>query len=245
MDNLTRVLKYLLNRSILNMKNELGSIISNLDFEKDKEKINLLIEDYQPFILNTISNLKNEYIQVENDEEFSIGLMAFTEAMQRYDQNKGSFLHYAQLVITSRIKTFWQKEQKNEHHSIDELENSTLNSSNSYQEINLREEVLLFEEELKRFGIDFDDLIDKSPKHIDTRERAVDIAVKTSSKEDLVSHLYEKKRLPIKKISERFLVSVKIIKKSKLFITAIIIVIVNKYSGILTWIKNSKKGPQK
>lgn len=226
------------------MNNELDNIISNLDFEKDKEKINILIEDYQPFILNTISNLKNEYIQVENNEEFSIGLMAFTEAMQRYDQNKGSFLHFAKLVIISRIKTFWQKEQKNKHHSLDELQNSVLKSSNSHEEIILSEEILLFEEELKRFGIDFDDLIDTSPKHKDTRERAVGIAVKTSSEDDLVSHLYEKKRLPITKISERFLVSVKIVKKSKLFITAIIIIIVNNYSGILTWIKDSKKSPK-
>ncbi|MPM54081.1 RNA polymerase sigma factor SigI [bioreactor metagenome] len=224
------------------MNNELSSIIINLDFGKDKEKVNLLIEDYQPFILNTISNLKNEYIQVENDEEFSIGLMAFNEAMQRYDSNKGSFLSYAKLVITSRIKTFWKNEQKNEYHSIDELEISTLNSISSYEEINLREEVSLFEEELKKFGIDFDDLIDNSPKHIDTRERAMDIAIKTSGKEDLVSHLYEKKRLPITKISERFLVSVKIIKRNKLFIIATIIAIVNNYSSILSWIKDSKKG---
>ena len=226
------------------MKNELGSIISNLDFEKDKEKINLLIENYQPFILNTISNLKNEYIQVENDEEFSIGLMAFTEAMQRYDYNKGSFLAYAKLVISSRIKTYWKNEQKNNHCSIDEQKNNIPQSS-SYEEINLQEEILLFEKELKKFRIDFDDLIDTAPKHRDTRKRAVDIAVKTSSKEDLVRHLYEKKRLPITKISRRFLVSAKIIKKSKLFITATIIVIVNNYSGILAWIKDSKKGLQK
>ena len=226
------------------MKNELDSIISNLDFEKDKEKINSLIENYQPFILNTISNLKNEYIQVENDEEFSIGLLAFTEAMKRYDQNKGSFLHYAQLVISSRVKTFLEKEQKNKHHSIYELESNVLDRGNSYEEINLRQEILLFEEELNIFGIDFDDLIDMSPKHKDTRERAMDIALKTSNEKDLVNHVYEKKRLPITKISERFLVSVKIIKKSKVFITAIIIVIVNNYSSILTWIKDSKKVPK-
>lgn len=224
------------------MKNELDSIISNLDFEKDKEKINLLIEDYQPFILNTISNLKNEYIQVENDEEVSIGLMAFTEAMHRYDKNKGRFLSYAQLVITSRVKTFWEKEQKNKHYCIDELENSNLNKSNSHEEINLREEILIFEEELNRFGIDFEDLIDASPKHKDTRERAIDIALKTSNEKDLVNHIYEKKRLPITKISERFLVSVKIIKKSKVFIMASIIVIVNNYNNILNWIKDSNKG---
>ncbi|QSX05642.1 RNA polymerase subunit sigma [Sedimentibacter sp. zth1] len=224
------------------MKNEIDSIISNLDLKKDKAKINQLIQDYQPFILNTISNLKNEYIQVENDEEFSIGLLAFTEAIQRFDENKGSFLHYAKLVITSRVKTFWQKEQKHEHNSIDAMVNNEQNNSYSYQDSDLRQEVLLFEEELKRFGIDFDDLIDASPKHKDTREKAVDIAVKTSGEEDLVNHIYEKKRLPITKISERFLVSLKIIKKSKLFITAIIIVIVNNYSSILTWIKDSKKG---
>lgn len=117
---------------------------------------------------------------------------------------KGSFLSYAKLVITSRIKTFWKNEQRKEYYSIDELEISTLNSISSYEETNLREEISLFEEELKKFGIDFDDLIDNSPKHIDTRERAVDIAIKTSGKEDFVSHLYEKKDYLLQKFLRDF-----------------------------------------
>lgn len=36
-----------------------------------------LIADYQPFIIKTVSQFMGKYIEIENSEEFSIGLIAF------------------------------------------------------------------------------------------------------------------------------------------------------------------------
>ena len=44
--------------------------------------INELIEEYIPFIIKTISKFTNRYVSIENDEEFSIGLVGFYEAVQ-------------------------------------------------------------------------------------------------------------------------------------------------------------------
>lgn len=40
-----------------------------------------LLQDYQPFILKTVSRVTGKYIETENSEEFSVGLMAFNEAI--------------------------------------------------------------------------------------------------------------------------------------------------------------------
>ncbi len=224
------------------MKNDLNLLVSELKSNNNKEKINQLIENYKPFIICTVSDLKNEYIQVENDEEYSIGLLAFAEAIDRYDISKGSFLSFASLVISSRVKSFLDRKNKYVHQSLDELGYTVLDKT-SAEELALREEILAFEQELSKFNIDFEDLIEVSPKHRDTRATAIDIGVKTSGEEDLVNHLYQKKRLPVTKIAQRFLVSIKIVKRSKMFITSVVVAIVNGYSVIVSWIKD-KKAPK-
>ena len=51
--------------------------------------INELIEEYIPFIIKTISKFTNRYVSIENDEEFSIGLFGFYEAIQKYNNDRG------------------------------------------------------------------------------------------------------------------------------------------------------------
>jgi RNA polymerase sigma factor len=47
-----------------------------------------LIADYQPFIIKTVSQFMGKYIEIENSEEFSIGLIAFNEAIDCFDESK-------------------------------------------------------------------------------------------------------------------------------------------------------------
>lgn len=42
----------------------------------------------------------------------TIALMAFTEAVRKYDENRGNFLGFAKLVIESRLKTYFGKKRK-------------------------------------------------------------------------------------------------------------------------------------
>lgn len=205
--------------------------------ENDASEINAIIEKYTGFIINTISQQKNGYVSIENDGEFSVGLTAFYEAMERYDQEKGHFLPYAKVVINSRLNNYWVKENKHQYVPLEDYENKIINLSDERTNMDLREEIALFEKELMAFGLDFEILADHTPKHRDTRDRATLIGVETSREPDLTKHIFEKKRLPIAKMSKRFLVSVKIIKRSKFYIIAVVIAIIRKFDLILSWIK--------
>ena len=78
----------------------------------DLEERNKLIEDYIPFIIKTVSKQLNRYIETENSDEFSIGLIAFNEAIEKYNSDKGIFLKFAELVISNRIKDNLRKKHQ-------------------------------------------------------------------------------------------------------------------------------------
>jgi RNA polymerase sigma factor len=216
------------------MRTELDDKIIQIKSTDNKEEINRLIEDYQPFVLNVITALKKSYVDVDNDDEFSIGLMAFYEALEKYNEARGDFLSFARLVIQSRIKDYWSQ-QKHEY-TTNLLEDAVI-EENFDEKLLLRKEIEDFEKVLKSFGLTFEQLVDHTPKHIDTQKRAKKIGLQAAEQEDLMTHLYTKKRLPITQISRRFKVSLVIVKRSKITITSVMIIVKEKFSRIMEWIE--------
>lgn len=70
------------------------------------DNLNHLIEHHMAFLIRTVSNFTGRYVSVENDDEFSIALSAFAEAVECYDEKRGQFLGFAKLVIESRLKNY-------------------------------------------------------------------------------------------------------------------------------------------
>ena len=205
--------------------------------------INELIEEYIPFIIKTISKFTNRYVSIENDEEFSIGLVVFYEAVQKYNNDKGPFLPFAQLVITSRLKNYYNKENKhNLHISMDSMEEEGINIKEKLSNpIEDKSELVDEMDELKReiniFGFSLEDLVDEAPKHVDTRANALDLSEKVSKDKPLVDFMYTKMRLPIKQISLKYRVTQKVIKGSKKFIITGIIIFYRNFRNLKLWIK--------
>lgn len=212
---------------------KLDLIAYNLKQENNIDKINKFISEYKPFIIKTISEVKGSYVDIRNDEEVSIGLMAFDEAIKRYEYDKGRFLSFAKVVISSRLKNYFIKESRHSHELIDDNIIEEINEENEV----LKEEIENFEKELLKFGMDFEILIENSPKHKDTRIRAIEIGENISKDNEIMDHLNEKKRLPITKISKKFNLSIKIIKGSKLFIIATSIIFYKKFELLIKWLK--------
>ena len=205
--------------------------------------INEIIEEYIPFIIKTISKFTNRYVSIENDEEFSIGLVGFYEAVQKYNNDKGPFLPFAQLVITSRLKNYYNKENKyNLHISMDSMEEEGINIKEKLSNpIEDKSELVDEMDELKReiniFGFSLEDLVDEAPKHVDTRANALDLSEKVSKDKPLVDFMYTKMRLPIKQISLKYRVTQKVIKGSKKFIITGIIIFYRNFRNLKLWIK--------
>lgn len=182
------------------LKIQAGDSLSREDF----------INEYRPFIAKTAMNLCKRPLYWGEDDEMSIGLIAFNAAIDSYDSKKQvPFLPYAKVVIQNRLKDYFRKQSRS-------CEECTLNTEadskmlspaelqSSWEDFRVRtieeerrDELLEYEDLLGRFGIDFEALVDVSPKHRDSRENLFHVAKVVATKKEHITHLLDRKQLPI------------------------------------------------
>ena len=214
-----------------NKKQTLDERLKNIQ-DGDVEEREQFISEYTPFIIKTITEIINRYIETENDDEYSIGLQAFNEAITKYDSNKGKFLSFAKLLIRNRIIDFLRKETPSKSNiyfedtqDADEYLASSHIADDFTESYGIRQELEQFQRELKLFDILIDDLVQESPKHIDSRINAVKIARHIVENKDIKQQLYDKKKMPVKKITSSIDVSNKVLKRNRKFIIASVLIL--------------------
>ncbi|KXG75634.1 RNA polymerase sigma-I factor [Thermotalea metallivorans] len=197
---------------------------------KEREKF---IEEYIPFIIKTVSNTTNRYIESENSEEYSIGLEAFNEAIDKYEASRGSFIAFAELVIKSRVTDYLRKTSKymvaipiSQYDEEQEQQvEAQLKTEDFTEAFALKAEMKALEDRLKAFDITFADLVHEAPKHADTRLNGIRIAKYIASHAGLKDELYRKKALPGSKIVKELDVTLKMLKRSRKFIIATLLIL--------------------
>ncbi len=219
----------------------------------DQALQNELIHQYKPFIAKTVSSVCKRYIS-ETDDEFSIGLIAFNEAIQKYSSDKGSsLLSFAEVIIKRRVIDYIRQQIKHQNLSMDangleenedEVSQSSLEANMSLEEYHKqtddelrKQEIIRFSKLLTEFDLSFKDLVENSPKHADARKNAMLVAVEIVSNEEIKRILVEKKRLPIKQIENSVSVSRKTIERNRKYIIAIALILMNDYLYLQDYIK--------
>jgi RNA polymerase sigma factor len=211
---------------------------------------NQLIQQYKPFIIKTVSSVCKRFIR-EEDDELSIGLIAFNEAIEKYSPHKGgSFISFAELLIKRRLIDYIRKEAKVREvvlHTDEEDENAVqtyldtkLSIDEFYKQIEQeqrREEIIHYQQVLKEFGIHFHDLVEQSPKHKDARINAINVAKLLVDNEELLKQLFQKKQLPIKQLENMAEVSRKTIERNRKYIIAVAIILAGDYVYLKDYIK--------
>lgn len=97
------------------MQNEHQIIKAVYAAKNDLQKADDLIRDYIPFIRSEASRCTSR-LCTEQDDEYSIAMIAFHEAILGYERNRGTFLSYASMLIRSRIIDFQRKESRHQAH---------------------------------------------------------------------------------------------------------------------------------
>ncbi|MBN2898312.1 MAG: hypothetical protein JXO44_06035 [Clostridia bacterium] len=211
----------------------------------DEPLRNYLIKQYLPFIVKTTSAHLKRYVEIENNDELTIAMIAFDEAISKFDPLKGTFFAFAERVIITRLIDFQRTGDKEHTLSYDDPESAIAehisDSNNLENEVVQQTDIENYEASLRNFGLSYDDLIVATPKHIKTRQTALSIGKRSSEEPPIVEKLYQAKRLPITKIATRFKITVKIIKRSKALITSVIIAYVEKFETITQWIDSALK----
>lgn len=203
----------------------------------DRQVREKIIQDYFPFVIDTLSDLLNRFIEVENDPYLSTGLQAFNDALDKYDSSKGKFISFAKVVIKNRVYDELRKNKKhdqvvyldqNQLHELEDLSSSDL--------VENQEDIRLYKERLKLFNIELEDLMDESPKHLNARLSSIKAGIALAGDATMIQHLYDKKVIPRKKLMVKTGLSLKQIRHNRQFIIAVAIAIHEKLTFICEYI---------
>lgn len=224
----------------------------NLIQQGDLTLQNELIDSYKPFIAKTVSSVCKRYIH-ESDDEFSIGLIAFNEAIQKYHSEKGnSLLSFSEVLIKRRVIDYIRSQPKDKSLSLDighyddemDRESTSIDAMLSIENYKKkkdeelrREEILQFTSVIQQFDLSLKDLLEHSPKHADARKNAMLVAKMIAENEQLKNILLNKRRLPIKQLESHVSISRKTIERNRKYIIAISLILIGDYVYLKDYIR--------
>ncbi len=199
----------------------------------DRSAREKFINDFRPFVIGIVSKFLDRYIEPENSEEYSIALMAFNEAIEKFDVNKGNnFLVFSEQVIKRRLIDYKRQSTRNKNvypFSYFEKDNVVLEDSISYnyenssqfEHIEFKDEMKSFKKGLEVFGMTLGELVSSTPKHKDSRELSIEIARILANNDELYMKLNKKRRLPVKELLNYVNVSRRTLERNQKYIIAV------------------------
>lgn len=222
----------------------------------DREAREKLIAQYQPFILSTASEICGRYLVLGQDDEVSVSLMAFNEAIDSYDKAKQSgFLGFAKNVIKRRLIDYFRKESRRNgeiliSNFVDNEDDKEINTwevqeaEDTFRErqavLERREEIQHFQSKLNEMGISLQEIVACSPKHEDARQRAMELAYIIATNPLFREYLLEKKAIPVKKLEKVANCSSKTIERQRKYIIAVALILIGEYRYLREYIKVPK-----
>lgn len=223
-----------------------------IDIKDNIEGISGLIEEYKPFIASTVESHVGRYVEYGIDDELSIALMAFHEAIKKYDIQKGNFLSFARITIKHRLIDYYRKEQRkngpvvyiepSKQQDNEELADLYVSESvKEYTESQINElrrlELQEIKKELTLWGISFSDVAKSSPKQEGTRHTYLMAIEFIMNNPEIISIIKQKKYLPIEKITTALKIPRKRIERGRNYIVAAVLILSGDYQYINEYIK--------
>ncbi len=213
------------------------------------------IKKYTPFIKSEVSKFLKRAVDEKADDEFSIGMIAFYEAIRGYREEKGAFFSYAALTIKSRLIDNARKE--NRHSGVLSLDASTddgdepiintlADNKNREGEYELIEATKAEIEELSAtlgdFGVSLSDVADNCPKQQKTFDACKAALIFAKSSNEIFDDFLRTKRLPMAKIAKGSGVDRKTLERHRKYLVALFLIHTNGYEIIRGHIKHVLKG---
>ena len=203
-----------------------------------------LIRSHKAFIARVSSKVCSRYLSWDNDDELSIALLGFNEAIDSFDPHGGASFHsFVQMVIRRRLVDYFRKEGKHEHLSLsptnledededEELSRYALDTSLEQYQENENQEVFAqvvenYVRVLCDYNVTLDDLVKFSPKHCDSKQTLTNVALVLSEMPELMEHLQTHKLLPIKQLQLLTGLKRRVIEKSRKYLIALALILSN------------------
>jgi len=210
-----------------------------------------LLRQYQPFVLRVAGQVTRRRLEPGRDDEFSIGLAAFNEAIDHYrDERGGGFFAFAEQVIRRRLVDHYRKQRLARREvplsSIDdpvqgpsrlpEVREAILAHRAEAEAGERREEVLRYRELLQDYGVRLADLVRAAPRHADTRRSALRAARTLAEDPALAGFLRERQAVPLKMLAERSGMKRKTLERHRRYIVATALILLEDFPYLKSYL---------
>lgn len=220
-----------------------------IDAANDQDLLNSFIKQNELFILKCTSRITRKYI-TKSDDEWSVSLRAFVQAIQGYELNKGNFLSFAELIIRRRLIDYLRLQEKynlelsvnpaifncqlDENEDDKDIALGLAVAEKVCQESNytLKFEIEAANEVFSHYGFSFLDLSTCSPKAKKTKSSCAKIVVYLLSNPILINELQSSKQLPLKIIEKNLNVPRKILERHRKYIIAAVEILSGEYPNL-------------
>jgi RNA polymerase sigma factor len=213
-----------------------------------------LIRRYIPFIRAESSKFLGRFC-TDNDDEYSIAMIAFHEAILGYSRERGAFLKYAALTIRSRLTDYARKEQRHQGNlSLDEpgdeddrtLLEQVADERDVYEESHnleaTQQEIAELATVLGQFGVSFADIADHSPKQERTMATCLAAVRYAMENRELLEELLRTKKLPMAELVTGAGCDRKTLERHRKYVLAMLVIQTNGYEIIRGHLHQVMKG---
>ena len=212
--------------------------------QKDSAAADAFVRQYMGFIRSETVKFIHTAPENGHEDELSIAMLAFYEAILGYQKTKGPFLAYAARSIRNRLIDHYSREKRRGNtislyapDAEDRELADTLPDEKDQLEAHVvrqasREEIREFGEKLAAFGLSFSDVTDNCPRQQRTFQacrRALDYARANPA---LLRQLEQTGRLAINELAAGSQTEKKTLERHRKYLVAILLAFTNGYEII-------------
>ena len=238
----------------------MSNLINNLALaaKTDERQRETLIQAQEPLILKTASRASLRYI-TKSDDEWSVALCAFSDAINRYRPDLGDFLPFSQMLMKRALIDRHRSAASHlpeistspfvlegTDEDPDDWEKSVylavVHQSRENADRSLSEEIAAANEMLQQYGFRFFDLTDCSPQQEKTRQECAKAIRFVLSRPDLLKDLEKSRKLPLRARASGSGVSRKILDRYRKYIIMAVLILSGDYPQLSEYLKFVRKG---
>ena len=240
---------------IIQMSNSINELA--LAAKNDGSQREALIQSHENLILKTASRASFRYV-TKSDDEWSVALCAFSDAIDKYQPEQGSFLPFSQMLMKRALIDYHRSAASHLteistspfvlegiDEEPDDWEKSVYlavaEQSRESAERRLQEEITAANEMLQRYGFRFFDLTDCSPQQEKTKQECAKAVRYVLAQAELRKELEKTRKLPIRAIAAGSGVSKKILDRYRKYIIMAILILDGEYPRLSEYLKFVRK----
>ena len=210
----------------------------------DTAAADAFVQQYLPFVRAETVRFTRQAIEQGHEDELSIALLAFYEAILSYEKGRGAFLPYAARAIRNRLIDHFRAERRHRGQvsmqasagedgrtladtlpARDELDASELRLAS-------RQEIAAFGAQLEQYGICFTDVADNCPRQQRTLGACRRVLDYARSNPALLDRMVQTGRLPMAELAQGSGVDKKTMERHRRYLFAILLAFTNGYEII-------------